>query len=70
MIYYVIELQSGIDSGSIIPFAYKDKTAAETHYHEVLSVAAGSQVRKHGCMLVTEDGFVLKSETYTHFQEE
>ena len=68
MIFYVIELQSNEEAATsaIIPYAYADKTAAETHYHQVLMAAAGSEIRKHGCMLVNEDGFILKSEFYNH----
>lgn len=65
MIFYVIEFQSG-DTGAVIPFAFDDRTAAETKYHQLLAVAAGSDVRKHGVMLCNEDMFVIKSELYDH----
>lgn len=65
MIYYVIELQTG-DQGACIPMAYDNKPDAEEKYHDILKVAAKSQVRKHGAVLMNEDGFVIKSEMYEH----
>lgn len=64
--YYVIEIQTNPNQGSIIPFSYTDRNAAEAKYHELLMYAAGSQVPKHGAMLFNDDGFILKSEVYAH----
>lgn len=69
MIYYVIEIQSG-DTGSCIPVAFTERADAEEKYHNVLMYAAKSQIRKHGAMICTEDGFILKSEIYNHEVEE
>lgn len=69
MIYYVIELQTG-DTGACLPVAYQDRADAEEKYHQVLQFAAKSDVRKHGAMIVTEDGFVVKKEVYVHGEEE
>ena len=68
MIYYVIELQTG-ETGACIPFAYADRADAEEKYHQVLQYAAKSDIRKHGAMIVTEDGFVVKKEVYVHGEE-
>lgn len=68
MIYYVIELQSG-DTGACLPVAYTDRANAEQKYHEVLMYACKSNIRKHGAMLINEDGFVIKTEIYTHEAE-
>ena len=69
MIFYVIEFQSST-TGSVIPLAYTDRSDAEAKYHELLAVAAKSEVRKHGVMLCNEDLFILKSELYTHEEPE
>ena len=69
MIFYVIEFQSST-TGAVIPLAYTDRSDAEAKYHELLAVAAKSEVRKHGVMLCNEDLFILKSELYTHEEPE
>ena len=66
MMYYVIEIQTLTESGSIIPFGFTDRAEAEAKYHTLLSVAAVSSIPKHGAMLFNADGFVLKSEVYNH----
>ena len=65
MIFYVIEFQSEV-AGAVIPLAFTDRSDAEAKYHQLLSVAAKSAVRKHGVMLCNEDLFILKSEIYVH----
>lgn len=64
--YYVIEIQSANNTGAVIPFTYTDRNEAEAKYHTLLAVAAVSEVDKHGAMLFTDDGFVIKSEVYNH----
>ena len=68
MIFYVIELQTGI-TGSCIPFAFDNKADAEAKYHTLLAAAAKSDVPKHGVILVNADGFVIKSEVYNHEEQ-
>lgn len=63
--FYVIEIQT-TNTGAVIPFVFTDRNDAEAKYHALLAVAAVSQVDKHGAMLFTDDGFVLKSEVYNH----
>lgn len=65
MIFYVIELQSST-TGAVISFAFTNQPDAEAKYHELLSVAAKSAVPKHGAMLISGDGFVIKEEFYDH----
>ena len=64
-IYYVIEFQSDA-TGGCLPASYTNRADAEEKYHQVLQFAAKSEVRKHGAMIINEDGFVLKSEFYNH----
>ena len=63
--YYVIEIQTS-NTGAVLPFVYTDRNEAEAKFHSLLAVAAVSAVPKHGAMLFTDDGFVLKSEVYNH----
>lgn len=65
MIYYVIELQTGV-TGACVPFAFNDRADAEAKYHTLLAVASKSDVPKHGVIMVNADGFVIKSEVYDH----
>lgn len=65
MIFYVIELQT-TTTGAVISFAFNNQPDAEAKYHELLSVAAKSAVPKHGAMLISEDGFMIKEEFYDH----
>ena len=70
MIFYVIEIQTGDGAGAVIPFSFTDRDQAEAKYHSLLAVCAVSTVKKHGAMLFNEDGFILKSEVYTHEEPE
>lgn len=66
MVFYVLEIQTGDESGAVIPFTFTDRNLAEAKYHSLLAVCATSSVKKHGAMLFNEDGFILKSEVYNH----
>ena len=70
MVFYVIEIQTGVESGAVIPFTFTDRSQAESKYHSLLAVCATSNVKKHGAMLFNEDGFILKSEVYNHEEPE
>lgn len=63
--FYVIELQTG-ETGAAIPYAFDNLPDAEAKYHTLLAVAAKSDVPKHGVLLVSDNGFVLKNEMYEH----
>lgn len=67
--YYVIEVQTG-DTGAVLPFVFDNKAAAEAKYHALLSVAATSDVPKHGAILFNDDLFVSKQEVYNHAVQE
>lgn len=64
--FYVIEIQSQMESGAIIPFSFTDRNEAEAKYHALLAVCATSNVPKHGAMIFNDDGFIIKSEVYNH----
>ena len=66
-IWYVFELQTyGDGTGSAIPMSFPDIRQAESKYYLILSAAAISSVYRHGAVLMTEEGFVLKQEVFTH----
>lgn len=47
MVYYVLEIQSDGNTGSVIPFAYgNDKAEAESKFHAILSVAERSNHKR------------------------
>ena len=69
MVFYVLEFQTGVETGAVLPTAYTDRKQAEAAYHTLLAAAAVSNVRKHGAMLCNEDMFVIKQEVYTHYSE-
>ena len=64
--FFVIEIQSMTETGSIIPFSFTDRNEAEAKYHALLAVCATSNVPKHGAMIFNDDGFIIKSEVYNH----
>jgi len=70
-VFYVLELQTyGDGTGSVIPQSYDNLRAAESKYYLILSAAAISTVYRHGAVLMTEEGFTLKQEVFTHPMEQ
>lgn len=68
--FIVIELQkTSDDSVANIVTSYANQNEAESKYHDILRAAAISPVLVHSAMIVTEEGFVLKSEYYEHKPE-
>jgi len=59
MIYYAIELQSG-DVGAGIVNAYTNINDAREKYFEILKAAVKSTVRKHGAVVIDENGFIAE----------
>lgn len=70
MVYFVVETQVDNGVGACIPLAFTDRDQAEAKYHQLLSVAAVSNVDKHGVILMNEDLFVIKKEVYVHISED
>ena len=62
MTFYIIELQSGEETGSSIVTTKQTQQEAEQVFHTIMAAASVSSVPKHGAMIVTEDMFVLKQE--------
>lgn len=59
MIYYTIELQSG-DAGAGIIYAYTNVEDAREKYFDILKYAVKSPVRKHGAVVIDENGFTVE----------
>ena len=71
--FYVIEFQSG-ETGSVISFAFTNEQyhagEADAKYHDLLRVAATSNVRKHGVILMTDLLVPIKKDVYNHGGDE
>ena len=64
----VMEIQVFQDGGISTPcYAYSDQNKAEQKYHAILSAAAVSALPRHTCFMLTDDGHIVKSESYEHF---
>ncbi len=65
--FIVIEIQKDKDGniGNLI-WSYDNQNQAESQYYTVLAAAAISTIPKHSVSLLHEDGFVIRTETYTH----
>ena len=65
--FIVFEIQTNTN-GSIgtLVNTYEDQNQAESAYHGVLTSAAISALPKHAYVLMSEQGFFIKSECYEH----
>jgi len=63
--FYVIEIQT-TNTGAVLPFYFERLDTAYSKYYQLLSVAATSDVPKHGAMLFNADGFVIESKVFDH----
>ena len=65
--FIVMEVQVFADGGKSTPcYAFDNKNSAEQKYHAVLSSAAVSKLPIHTAFMLTEDGYVIKSECFRH----
>ena len=71
--FYVIEIQKYLSGefGHIVHYAYdedanKARLKAESKYHEVLAAAAVSELPQHSATLMTSDGRLISSQSYSH----
>ena len=66
----VMEIQLFEDGKMSTPcYAFDDKLKAEAKYHSILSGASVSKLPKHSAVMLTDDGYYIKSECYTHESE-
>ena len=69
--FIVMEIQCFEDGNMSTPcYAFENRNSADQKYHSILSSAAVSKLPKHSAIMVTDDGYYIKSETYTHNVEE
>lgn len=67
MKYLVTEIQT-FETGAVSnpTYAYDDRLTAESKYHALLSGAAISKLPTHAVVLMTLDGRLISSQSYTH----
>lgn len=70
MKYLVMEIQK-FDNGAISTptYAYDTRNSAEAKFHSILAAAAVSSLPMHSCVMITEDGRVVRNEHYEHIPE-
>lgn len=64
--FAVIEIQKSGATATPITTLFTDKDEAHSKYHQVLAVAAISQVEEHSAILVSEEGNYMFHEKFTH----
>lgn len=69
MIYIVVEIQSNGETAAVIQNSYSDRSEAENKYHTVLAYAATSDVPTHSAVMLSDEGYFVKSEKYIHKTE-
>ena len=65
--YIVLETQS-YDDGTVgtLVSSYEERNAAENKYHLVLAAAAISDLPRHSAFMLSDEGYLVKSESYTN----
>ena len=66
MTYIVIELQK-FDNGTVATLVtqYTAFPQAEAAFHQVMAAAAVSALPKHGCIIMTDSGEIVRNEIYS-----
>ena len=68
--FIIMEVQVFADGATSTPcYSYDNRNSAEAKYHSILSSAAVSKLPRHTAFMLTDDGFVIKSESYNHETE-
>lgn len=62
----VIEIQKSGETATPLVQLFEDDAQAKSRYHELLSIAAVSDVPEHSVILVSEEGNYMFHEKYTH----
>ena len=66
MMYAVIELQKTDEMLSVLTTTFDNRQDAESKFHLILQYAAVSNVPIHSAAIMSEDGSLLKRESYRH----
>lgn len=64
--FIVIEIQKTENDAATLLTKHATKQEAEAQYHRVLAAAAISAVPEHSAAMLTDTGFFVKSERYSH----
>lgn len=65
--FIVMEIQVFEDGKMSTPcYAYDNKNSADSKYHAILSSASVSKLPRHSAVMLTDEGYFIKSETYEH----
>lgn len=67
--FIVLEVQKS-DVVTTLVSTFDDRDQAEQKYHTILSYAAVSDLAIHSAVMLTEEGYFIKSEHYEHQAEE
>ena len=67
--FIVMEIQTS-DTATTLVNVYEDRNDAESKYHQILQYAAKSKLRYHAAVMLTSEGYFIKSEHYEHEEEE
>lgn len=62
----VIEIQKSGETATPLVQLFTDDAQAKSRYHELLSIAAVSNVPEHSVILVSEEGNFMFHEKYEH----
>ena len=65
--FITIELQTNSDGTvGMLTDQFQTQNEAESKFHTVLGYAAASNLPKHACAIITEEGFIVRNECYMH----
>lgn len=67
--YFIVELQVNGDSGANIVQTADTYEKAMSKYHTVLASASVSEVEKHSCIVLDDEGRHMARECYKHIKE-
>lgn len=67
--FFIIELQVNGESGANIVKTADTYEKAMSKYHTVLASAAVSEVEKHTCIVLDDEGRHMARECYEHIKE-
>lgn len=69
--FIVMEIQVFEDGKMSTPcYAFDNENSADSKYYSILSSASVSKLPKHSAVMVTDDGYYIKSGSYEHKGEE
>ena len=70
MNYVVFEMQTNNSTTSVLTTSYDSLPLAEQKFYQILSFAVVSDLDCHSALIVDENGFLLKNESFRHIKSE